>query len=93
MKAYEIDSTNFLVIEQLASLAYELNIKLDAEKYLLKIIEQNPYNEDLYYYLSDIMLKNDDRYLSLKYAIMGLEKFPNSQNLMSLIEQNNRINL
>jgi tetratricopeptide (TPR) repeat protein len=87
-KAFYIDTTSVLAIEEIIFINTELKRISEIEKYVNKLSEYKKLTENDFFILSDLYYKKGDTYKSMKYAVKGLEAFPNSYALMELVRKN-----
>lgn len=83
--AYQLDSTNLFVLEELAKTSFELKQVAETEKYANLFLVKEPANENVHEILAYIMLINGRKPEAKKYAQRGLGYFPANKNLNMML--------
>jgi hypothetical protein len=83
--AFELDSSNLFVLEELAKTCFDLNLDGETERYANAYLKQFPQNENLHEILAYTLFKKGDYSKAKQYAERGLISFPSSKNLNLLL--------
>lgn len=83
--AYQLDSNNLFVLEELAKTSFELKDVQQTEYYSNRLLAKEPMNENVHEILTYSMLINNRKPEAKKYAQRGLRYFPGNKNLNMML--------
>ncbi|MES2689833.1 MAG: tetratricopeptide repeat protein, partial [Bacteroidota bacterium] len=84
--AYQLDSNNLFVLEELAKTSFELKEVQQTAYYANRLLAKEPMNENVHEILAYSMLVNDRKPEAKKYAQRGLRYFPENKNLNMMLK-------